>query len=373
MTAIYSILDKQLFSLITVMCKNTTCLTLIFIFSILSSFGQEVAPGSIRFSGYLDLYYLYDFTNPTTGQRQYVTQAARHNELNLNLGLIKVSYVNDMVRGNLGLQAGTYATANYAAEPDRFSQLINQANIGVRIGEKTWLDAGVLSGHFGYEGLLSMYNELYTHAMVTEYTPYFQTGLQLSHDLSEKVAFRAVILNGWQIIADNNIQKSIGFGLDYQLTDDLKLSLGNYIGKDPSRGINLNRYHQNGYLALKKSNYKMAAIVDYMLAGWGDNPNGATNYVLFLTYIYEMSIKEYWKAASRFEYVIDEGNILFNAGVGGFQTMSVAVCLSHWITENVLLRAEGRHFFGDENIWITESGVTNQATTLCLGLSMRLN
>lgn len=373
MPAICSILAKQLFSASTVMLKITANLYLVLIFTSFISYSQHESPGTINVSGYLDLYYLYDFSKPATGQRQYVTQAARHNELNLNLGLIKISYENENIRGNLGLQAGTYAIANYAAEPDRFAQLINQANIGIRIGKKTWVDAGVLSGHFGYEGLLSMNNELYTHALVTEYTPYFQTGVQLSHQISEKVSFKAVVLNGWQIIAETNIQKSIGFGLDYQLTDDLKLSLGNYIGKDPSNGVNLNRYHQNGYLALNKSNYKMAAVVDYMLAGWGENPNGNTDYVLFLTYIYEMVLNENWKAASRFEYVVDQGNILFNTGGGGFQTMSVAACLSRSITENVLFRVEGRHFFGNENIWIMENGTENNTTALSLGLSMRIN
>lgn len=349
-------------------------LTLLLLVSmILPAFGQEKEPTTDKFtvSGYLDLYYLYDFAEPANGQRQYVTQAARHNELNVNLGFVNIKYDNDRIRGNFALQAGTYATANYAAEPDQFAQLINQANIGVRIGEKTWIDAGVLSGHFGYEGLLSMNNELYTHALVTEYTPYFQTGVQLTHDFSEKLSFRVVVLNGYQIIADNNKQKSVGIGVDYQISDELAFSYGNYLGKDPSGFLNLNRFHQNAYLAWNKPRYTLAAVVDYMLAGWGDSPIN-TQSVLFLTFIQKYDLSEQWSVSGRYEYVVDEGNILFTTNFG-FQTQSLAACLTRNVTENVLFRTEYRYFFSDRNIWNTPDGTAANTATVSMGLAMKFN
>ena len=178
-----------------------------FLMILLSGYSQE---SNFDVSAYLDFYYAYDFYDPAAKQRQYVTQAARHNEFNLNLGFIQTEYASDNLRGNLAIQIGTYPTANYGGEPNAFAQLIQNASVGVRLGEKTWIDAGVMGGHFGYEGLISMDNELYTQALATEYTPYYQTGVQLSSELSDKLNFRAVVINGWQNIYETNNGKSFG-------------------------------------------------------------------------------------------------------------------------------------------------------------------
>ena len=73
---------------------------------------------SLKISGYLETYYSYDFNQPENNTRPgFFYSHNRHNEVALNLGLIKANYDNGMVRGNLALMAGTYANANLAGEP----------------------------------------------------------------------------------------------------------------------------------------------------------------------------------------------------------------------------------------------------------------
>lgn len=100
----------------------------------------------ISVSGFLDIFYSYDFNRPEGDFRQpFLYNHNRHNEFNLNLGLIKVSLERSGYRANIALQTGTYANDNYAAEPGLLKNIF-EANAGVSLNRKKsiWLDAGVL-------------------------------------------------------------------------------------------------------------------------------------------------------------------------------------------------------------------------------------
>ncbi len=77
--------------------------------------------------------------------RLFLFNHNRHNELNLNLGLLKLSLNHSKYRANFALQAGTYSNDNYAAEPGLLKNIF-EANIGISLTEKNnlWLDAGIM-------------------------------------------------------------------------------------------------------------------------------------------------------------------------------------------------------------------------------------
>jgi hypothetical protein len=338
---------------------------------VLSYFASTAQDSNFNVSAYLDFYYAYDFYNPSGKQRQFVTQAARHNEFNLNLGFIQADYTTDRLRSSLALQVGTYPTANYGGEPNPFAQLIQNASVGVKLGEKTWLDAGVMGGHFGYEGLISMDNELYTQALATEYTPYYQTGIQVSTELSEKLSFRAVVVNGWQNIYETNDGKSVGFGLDYTINDNWGISYGNYLGEDPVAGQDRLRFHNNFYLTFSKEKYNSAFVVDYMLEGLNEDLDENTN-LIFITWIHQLMINESWKLAARYEYVEDPTNVLFSSPTGRFQSNIATVALRRKINEQAMFSLEFRQFFGEEDMWRSNEGEAGAANAVVsAGLTMR--
>lgn len=338
------------------------------------AYAQE---SNFDFNAYVDFYYAYDFYQPRENQRQYVTQAARHNEFNLNLGFVQATYTTDKLRGNLTLQAGTYPTANYGGESNPFAQLIQNASVGVRLGEKTWLDAGVMGGHFGYEGLLSMDNELYTQALATEYTPYYQTGVQLSTALSDQLSFRAVIVNGWQNIYETNDGKSGGIAFDYQINDKWGMSYGNYLGEDPVNGDDRLRFHNNFYVTYASEKYSSALVLDYMFEGIGASEDLALTEntdLLFITWVNQYQINDNWKLAGRYEYVEDPTNVLFASPTGKFQTNIVTVAARRMITDQAMFSLEFRQFFGEEDIWRSrenEEGASNAVVAASLSLRLK--
>lgn len=82
------------------------------------------ATSSFTFSGYLEMFYLYNFNNPAShNQPSFLYSFNRSNEFNLNLGYIKANYSSDKVRANLALMTGTYGHANLSAEPEVFRNL----------------------------------------------------------------------------------------------------------------------------------------------------------------------------------------------------------------------------------------------------------
>lgn len=88
----------------------------ILLLTYLNSFAQtDSTKNPLSVSGYIETYYVYDFKNPSDHNRPaFIYLHNQHNEVNINLGLIKVSYQTNKIRGNLTLMTGTYANANLA-------------------------------------------------------------------------------------------------------------------------------------------------------------------------------------------------------------------------------------------------------------------
>ncbi len=100
---------------------------------------------TLTLSGFVDVYYMYDFNQPTqTGRQPFLFNHNRHNEMNLNIGFIKLEASHSKYRSKLALQAGTYVNDNYTAEPETYKSLFEE-NVGISLNKKNnlWLDAGI--------------------------------------------------------------------------------------------------------------------------------------------------------------------------------------------------------------------------------------
>ena len=90
----------------------------------------------MNLSGFVDVFYVYDFNRPTTTHRQpFLYNHNRHNEFNLNLGMVKLSVEHPKYRTNLAFHAGTYSNDNYANEPGLLKNIF-EANVGISLNKK---------------------------------------------------------------------------------------------------------------------------------------------------------------------------------------------------------------------------------------------
>ena len=105
---------------------------------------QEDTKKNVVFSGYLEAYFSYDFNRPEDNLRpDFLYNFNRHNEISINLAVLKAAFQSELIRGNLALMAGTYAQYNLAGEP-KWAQYLNEASLGTRLHEKLWFDVGVM-------------------------------------------------------------------------------------------------------------------------------------------------------------------------------------------------------------------------------------
>jgi hypothetical protein len=196
------------------------------------SLAQDTAT-TVRFGGFVDTYVAFDGNRPRGIDRAFTTQPARHAEFNLNLAHVEAVLAGPRVRGRVALQAGTSVQANYAGEPalgaysgGALARHIQEAVVGVRVGDRTWVDGGVFLSHIGSESWVSRDNPTYTRSLIADYSPYYQSGVKLTWQATPTLSVLATVVNGWQIISENNEAKSVGARVDW--TPSPRFSLGYY-------------------------------------------------------------------------------------------------------------------------------------------------
>ena len=124
-------------------------------------------------SAYAEAYYSFDMAQPDDHLRPgFFYSFNRHNEVNLNMGMVKLAYAGKNVRGNFALMAGTYAQYNLAAEPELLRHVF-EANAGLQLSatKNLWLDVGILPSHIGFESAIGKDCWTLTRSLLAENTP----------------------------------------------------------------------------------------------------------------------------------------------------------------------------------------------------------
>ncbi|HMV41194.1 MAG TPA: porin [Leptospiraceae bacterium] len=195
----------------------------------------------IDFGVFVDGYYNANLNRPTATAQNYTTQAIQNNSFAINLAHIEGKLDAEKFRARLALQTGTSVNANYSNETtnQKYSNQnsvrnIQEAYVGIKLGKRTWIDAGIYMGNIGFEAWVSSYNWVYTRAIVLDNVPYYSTGVRISHEVTDKLSVQLHIMNGWQNITDNNKDKALGMQVAYKITDKMKFTYNNFIGNETS-------------------------------------------------------------------------------------------------------------------------------------------
>lgn len=202
--------------------------------------GADTVP-RITVGAFVDGYYAYDFGRPASHDRAFTTQAARHDEFTINLAHVEARYASPTVRGRIALQAGTSVQFNYAGEPDELAgsqpnhlPLIQEAVLGVSVAPGLWIDGGIMLSHIGSESWISLDNPSYTRSLAAEFSPYYEAGVRATWQPLPNLTAQLNVVNGWQLIAENNDDKAVGVRIDWTPAAPLTLSYANFVGREPA-------------------------------------------------------------------------------------------------------------------------------------------
>lgn len=330
--------------------KNSYKIAIIF-FSILS-FGQEKDSLTIKFSGFLETYYSYDFSNPTTETKlPFMYNYNRHNEFNVNNGLIRTQLEYGNVYASIAVHAGTYVDDNYASEDIK---LLSEAFVGMYLNDnkKSSIEVGILPSYIGFESATTAANLTLTRSILAENSPYFMTGIKYNFKPSKKWSFSGLITNGWQRInkPEKDVPPAFGTQIVYKPTEKSTINWSTFIGKEYYGTELAMRYFSNLYWdATWNSKWRTILGFDF---GIQDSSSLNNKHLYWMTpvLIAQYTINQKWQTAFRIEYYQDEDNVII-ATSDAFKTSGLSINFDYLPNSKVKLRTEARYFDSKETIF----------------------
>lgn len=336
------------------------CLVIAFLF-VAAAIGQDSSgKKELTLAAFIDLYYQYDLDNPASKDRPaFLYNHKRHNEFNVNLALLKLSYAQKKLRANLGLMAGTYPQYNLAAEP-ALAQYLFEANIGYAITDKWSLDAGIMPSHIGQETAVSKDNWNLSRSLLAENTPYYESGIKLNYVPNDKWSASVLVLNGWQNIKENNSGKAIGTQVQFKPNDKLLFNSSTFIGNEKPDSVKQTRLFHNFYTTYAVSKKMNAALLFDIGA---ENKNTWYGTALLIQYLFT----EKFNSSFRIEYYKDMAGVIISViQPGGFQTTGYALNFDYFPLKNISFRAEARYLHSANAIF-SKDGISKKNNFSLLG------
>lgn len=336
----------------------------------------QVENPALKFSGYVESYYAYDFNQPESNIRPgFIYSHNRHNEVALNLGFLKAAYDNGQVRGNFAIMAGSYANANLSAEEGVLKN-VYEANAGVKLSKTAnlWLDAGIFSSHIGFESAIGKDCWTLTRSMLADNSPYYESGAKLSYTSpSGKWFVSGLVLNGWQRIqrADGNKTLAFGHQLTYKPNAKITLNSSSFVGNDKPDADKRMRYFHNLYGTFQLSdNFGLTAGFDIgaeQKAKSSDSYNSWYSPVIIAKY----NVNERISLAARGEYYCDENGVIVATGTeNGFKTFGYSLNFDYSIYSNVVWRLEARTLNSKDDIFVKNGDATANNTFVATAIAI---
>jgi hypothetical protein len=333
---------------------------------------------NFKISGYADTYYAYDNDNNGSNLRQFSVISPIRDQFRINMAQITGKYTYDNIKGMITLQFGDVPNYNWPQSPNQYLQYIQEANVGFMPVKSLWIDGGYFLTHIGAEGLLPINNYLNTQALATYYEPIYQSGIKVSYDFSDKVYGSLYLLNGYNVLADNNLNKSGGMQLGVKPVSNLEIIYNNIFGNEQPQGSpGKTRFYNNlvvKYAAIKKLDFLLG--MDFATQQKSDLADSNASASLFsgLLAVRYNFVKKFYVSA-RGEYYEDNNGILSGlytdteGNLIGLKSYGIAFALEFDPTDNSYVRIDTRFLKSGNSLSIFTHDTTpsDERTEITLG------
>ena len=192
----------------------------------------------IAVNAFVSSAYQYNSNRPATGVNSYRVFDFNDNSFNLDVAEVVVqiapSKPND-AGFRVDIDAGNSIPQISKSQDQTVAQFDLQqvfASYIAPLGSGLRFDVGKYVTHLGYEVIEGYdgYNDNYSRSILFGYAiPFTHTGVKASYAFSSKVAAMVEVVNGWDLVRDNNRSKSVGAQLTLTPLTPLSL-LVNWIG-----------------------------------------------------------------------------------------------------------------------------------------------
>ena len=192
----------------------------------------------IAVNAFVSTAYQYNSNRPATGANSYRVFDFNDNSFNLDVAEVVVQIApakpND-AGFRVDIAAGNSVPQVSKSQDQTVAQFDLQqvfASYIAPIGSGLRFDVGKYVTHLGYEVIEGYdgYNDNYSRSILFGYAiPFTHTGVKASYAFNSKVAGMVEVVNGWDLVRDNNRSKSVGAQLTLTPVAPLSVLL-NWIG-----------------------------------------------------------------------------------------------------------------------------------------------
>jgi len=318
----------------------------------------------ITIHGFVDGYYAWNSNDPATHDSFFPgagSTAKRANEFNLNLAAIDIVRDAAPLGFHLSLVAGNGADVIHGAESEGFRH-IYQASVIYKVNEKLTIEGGIFPSHIGFESFYSKDDWNYTRSWPGELSPFYQTGVHAAYRFDEHWSGEIHILNGWQLINDNNDAKAIGGKIAYS-NDRLTTSFNTFDGPELPHD-NSHWRHFGDLIASYKVTPKLS-VAGSIDRGHQELPGDAAENWLGLAGFARYAFDDRHAVAIRGSLFRDPDNAI--SGAAQKLTEETLTYEFHPVA-NLIVKIEGRHDHSTAAIFARKTnGSANDQTIVVIG------
>jgi hypothetical protein len=318
--------------------------------------------------------YEYNGNRPTTGASSYRVFDFNDNSFNLDVAELVVQIAAskpndagfrvDFDAGN-SIPQITKTQDQTAAQFDlkqAFASYIAPLGSGLRF------DVGKFVTHMGYEVIEGYdgYNDNYSRSILFGYAiPFTHTGVKASYAFSSKVAGMVEVVNGWDLLRDNNRSKSVGAQLTLTPVAPLQVLLNWIGGPELANDNHTNRNVFDLVAILKPTNTLTLGVNgDYGKENGTSlvNPGSDATWKGIAGYA-TLALTNKFSVALRGETFHDEDGV--RLGTGTRATLSEGTFTpTYKFTDHVLLRGEARYDKANQPILTKRGTLADTQTTV---------
>jgi len=318
--------------------------------------------------------YEYNGNRPTTGASSYRVFDFNDNSFNLDVAELVVQIAAskpndagfrvDFAAGN-SIPQITKTQDQTAAQFDlqqAFASYIAPLGSGLRF------DVGKFVTHMGYEVIEGYdgYNDNYSRSILFGYAiPFTHTGVKASYAFSSKVAGMVEVVNGWDLLRDNNRSKSVGAQLTLTPVAPLQVLLNWIGGPELANDNHTNRNVFDLVAILKPTNTLTLGVNgDYGKENGTSlvNPGSDATWKGIAGYA-TLALTNKFSVALRGETFHDEDGV--RLGTGTRATLSEGTFTpTYKFTDHVLLRGEARYDKANQPILTKRGTLADTQTTV---------
>lgn len=318
--------------------------------------------------------YVYNGNRPATGANSYRVFDFNDNSFNLDVAELVVQIAAskpndagfrvDFAAGN-SIPQISKTQDQTAAQFDlqqAFASYIAPLGSGLRF------DVGKYVTHMGYELIEGYdgYNDNYSRSILFGYAiPFTHTGIKASYAFSTKVAAMLEVVNGWDLLRDNNRSKSLGAQLSLTPVTPLTVLL-NWIGGAELEDDNHTSRNVFDVVAIFKPTKALTLGLngDYGIENGTSavNPGSDATWKGIAAYA-TLAFTDKFSVALRGETLHDEDGV--RLGTGTRTTLSEGTFTPVYkFTDHVLLRGEVRFDKANQPILANRAALADKQTTV---------